>query len=71
MSWCFLYELTCVRTLLRILVPLLVGDVFVGHKEQNHLTLLILNGNNVQKTPELCTCRENKYKVSASFPLKI
>ena len=56
------YELTCVRSLFRILVPLLVSDVFVGHEEQNHLTFLIFNGNNVQKTPELCTCRENKYK---------
>lgn len=46
-------KLTCVRSLLRILVLLLVTDVFVGHEEQNHFTLFILNGYDVQKTPEL------------------
>lgn len=46
--------------MLRVLVPLLVRDVFVGHEEQNHLTLLILNGHNVQETPELCTWMQSK-----------
>lgn len=48
---------TCLRPLLSILVPLLVRDVFVGHKEQNHFPLLILNGHDVQETPELSPCR--------------
>lgn len=31
------------------------GDVFMRDQEQNHLALLILDGNNVQQTPELGT----------------
>lgn len=60
----YLCEPTCVRSLFWILVLLLVCDVFVGHEEQNHFTLLIFNGNNVQKTPELCAWREHKHKQS-------
>lgn len=63
-SRCNSYKLTCVGSLLWILVLLLVRDVFVGHEEQNHLALLILNGYNVQKTPELCTCRDNTETLS-------
>ena len=47
--------LTCV-TLFRVLVLLVVRDVLVANQEENHLTLLILNGHNIQQTPELGTC---------------
>ena len=66
-SNCYLYKLTCLRSLLRILVLLLVSDVFVGHEEQNHLTLFIFNGYNVQKTPKLCTWTEHKCKHTQSM----
>lgn len=62
--------LTRVPSMLGILFLLLVGDVFVGHEEQNHLTLFILNGHNVQKTPELCSWREREHKthtINVSF----
>ena len=66
-SKCYLHKLTCLRSLLRILVLLLVSDVFVGHEEQNHLTLFIFNGYNVQKTPELCTWTEHTCKHTQSM----
>lgn len=60
-------KLTSVRSVLGVLVLLLVRDVLVGHKEQNHLALLILYGHDVQKTPELCSWRE---KWTQTFTVK-
>lgn len=32
----------------------------MGHEEQYNLSFLILNGHNVQQTPELSTCQLDK-----------
>lgn len=47
---CFHAYLTNVRF---IAIVLVFCDVLMGDQEQNHLPLLVLDGNYVQQTPEL------------------
>lgn len=60
-SWLYLWFprppslLTDLRPLHRVLVPLVVRDVLVGDQEENHLALLILDGHDIQQTPEFGT----------------
>lgn len=40
----------------------------MGHKEKNHLSLLILDWHNVQETPELRSCGEDKREITVVDP---
>lgn len=55
----FMLYLTSVRYVAMVQV-LIFCDVLVWDQEQNHLTLLVLYGHNVEQTPELRACGKNR-----------